>query len=77
MHFTMYWQILNILVLWILQTATIYADGSDAAASCLEFLGILLGFFFVAAIILIGVMIYRNWKLRRLTHPTKERIYKH
>ncbi len=64
--------------LWIPSESEIeYADGGDALSSGLEFLGILLGCFFVAGIILIGVMIFRNRKLRRLTNPVKEHTYKH
>lgn len=73
MSFTMFSQIMYTSVLGVSQQEMIeYADDSDAAASCLEFLGILLGGFFVAGIILIGIMIFRNRKRRRLTNPHKD-----
>ena len=73
MNFTMVSQILYTSILGVSQQEMIeYADHSDAMASCLEFWGILLGGFFAAGIVLIGIMIFRNWKRRRLTNPHKD-----
>ena len=75
----MVWDILPLTsVCWISPEETIgYAAGDDAVTSCLDFLGILFMFFCAAVIILIGMVIYRSWKIRRLTNPLKERTYKH
>lgn len=58
------------------EETTEYAAGGSVMTSCLEFMGILLVFFFAVGIVLIGVMIYRTRKLRRLTNPVKEHTYK-
>lgn len=69
----MFSQIMYTSVLGVSQQERIeYAGDSIAVANCLEFLGILLGGFFVAGIILIGIMIFRNRKRRRLTNPHKD-----
>lgn len=49
----------------------------EAAASLLEFLGLLFLAFFIVMLILIGVIVYKNLKIRRLTDPVKEHTYKH
>lgn len=53
-----------------------FAWDEDAGASCLDFLGLLLLLLFAACVVVLIVMMYKGWKLRRLTHPEKEYIYK-
>lgn len=73
MNFTMVVQILYTSILEIsLQETIEYTDHSDAAASLLEFLWLLFLAFLIVILILIGVMIFRNRKLRRLTNPHKD-----
>ena len=50
----------------------------DVAGSGLpEFLGLLCLCFLVVLLILIGVLVYRIRKIRRLTAPANDRIYRH
>lgn len=67
----------NALIRSLAAGPDLFGTEDAAAASFLEFLGILFLGFFVMILAVIGVMVYRHWKIRRLTDPAKERIYKH
>lgn len=67
----------NSLIRSLTAEPTLFGVDENATASFMEFLGLLFLAFFIVLLILIGVLVYRIRKIRRLTDPVKERTYKH